>query len=371
MRLDAIVNNAGVMVSGPMEAVAPDEWRKQLEINVIGQLAVTQAVLPRLRKSRGRVVFISSVNGRLSMSLIGAYCASKFALEAAADALRMELRPWHIGVAIVEPAQTDTDMWHTADDMVEQAEAALTAEQRDLYARHIAGMKKMIPVSQKLAVPAEKVSAVVEEALTARRPRARYVVGIGPKLQVALMTNLPVSVRDRVLRRDIRPALSVRQAQCQGAHGFFACEAAGLQWLSAADGGVPCARVIAYDDTSLTLERLDSAAPTRAAAHEFGRRLARTHDAGADAFGAPPHGWTGPGYFGPLQQPLPMSYSAGDRWGSFYANERLAPMADRAATRLDAQARDAVDAVMERCVAGDFDDDDGPRGCTAICGAAT
>jgi len=161
----------------------------------------TQAVLPRLRKSRGRVVFISSVNGRLSMPLIGAYAASKFALEAAADALRMELRPWHIGVAIVEPAQTDTDMWRTANDMVEQTESSLTPEQRDLYAKHIAGMKKMIPLSQKMAVPTEKVSAVVEEALTARRPRARYVVGVGPKLQVALMTNLPAWARDRVLRR--------------------------------------------------------------------------------------------------------------------------------------------------------------------------
>jgi NAD(P)-dependent dehydrogenase (short-subunit alcohol dehydrogenase family) len=200
-RLDAIVNNAGVVVSGPMETVTPDEWRKQLEVNVIGQLAVTQAVLPRLRKSRGRVVFISSVNGRLSMSLIGAYCASKFALEAAADALRMELQPWHIGVAIVEPAQTDTDMWRTADDMVEQTAATLTPAQLDLYSRHIAGMKKMIPVSQKLAVPTGKVSAVVEEALTARRPRARYVVGAGPKLQIALMTNLPAWARDRVLRR--------------------------------------------------------------------------------------------------------------------------------------------------------------------------
>ncbi len=200
-RLDAVVNNAGIVVSGPMETVSPEDWREQLEINVIGQLAVTQAVLPRLRKSRGRVVFISSVNGRLSMSMIGAYCASKFALEAAADALRMELRPWHIGVAIVEPAQTDTDMWRTANDMVEQTEATLTPEQRDLYARHIAGFKKMIPLSQKMAVPAEKVSAVVEAALTARRPRARYVVGAGNKLQVALMTNLPAWARDRVLRR--------------------------------------------------------------------------------------------------------------------------------------------------------------------------
>jgi NAD(P)-dependent dehydrogenase (short-subunit alcohol dehydrogenase family) len=200
-RLDAIVNNAGVVVSGPMETVSPAEWRTQLEINVIGQLAVTQAVLPRLRRSRGRVVFISSVNGRLSMPLIGAYCASKFALEAAADALRMELRPWHIGVAIVEPSQTDTDMWRTADDMVEQTEAALTPEQRGLYTRHIAGMKKMTPLSQRLAVPVEKVSAVVEEALTARRPRARYVVGVGPRLQVALTTNLPTRMRDLLLRK--------------------------------------------------------------------------------------------------------------------------------------------------------------------------
>ena len=199
-RLDAIVNNAGIAVGGPMEAVSPDEWRKQLEINVIGQLAVTQAAIPRLRKSGGRIVFISSVNGRLSMPLIGAYCASKFALEAAADALRMELRPWHIPVVIIEPAQTDTDMWRTADTMVEQTEAALTAEQRTLYAEHIAGMKKMILMSQKIAVPAEKVSAVVEEALTARRPRARYVVGLRNKLQAALVTNLPTRARDRLLR---------------------------------------------------------------------------------------------------------------------------------------------------------------------------
>jgi len=200
-RLDAVVNNAGIVVTGPIETVSAEDWREQLEVNVIGQLAVTQAVLPRLRKSRGRVVFISSVNGRLAMSMIGAYCASKFALEAAADAMRMELRPWHIGVAIVEPAQTDTDMWLTANDQIEQTEASLTSAQRDLYAKHIAGMKKTIPLSQKLAVPAEKVSAVVEEALTARRPRARYVVGTGPKLQVALMTNLPAWARDRVLRR--------------------------------------------------------------------------------------------------------------------------------------------------------------------------
>src|SRR5690348_10216010 len=124
-RLDAVVNNAGIVVAGPMEAVTTAQWRKQLDINVIGQLAVTRVVLPRLRESHGRVVFISSVNGRLSTPLTGAYAASKFALEAAADALRMELAPWRIPVVLVEPAQTDTDMWRTAATMVDDVEAEL------------------------------------------------------------------------------------------------------------------------------------------------------------------------------------------------------------------------------------------------------
>jgi NAD(P)-dependent dehydrogenase (short-subunit alcohol dehydrogenase family) len=200
-RLDAVVNNAGIVAAGAMETLSSDEWRNQLEINVIGQMAVTQAVLPRLRTSHGRIVFISSVNGRLSMPLIGAYAASKFALEAAADALRMELSPWKIPVVVIEPAQTDTDMWRTADAMAEELEAGLTPEHRELYAKHVAGMRKTIPMSQRIAVPTAKVSAVVEEALTARRPRARYIVGIGPKVQVALMTTIPTKIRDRVLRR--------------------------------------------------------------------------------------------------------------------------------------------------------------------------
>jgi NAD(P)-dependent dehydrogenase (short-subunit alcohol dehydrogenase family) len=200
-QLDAIVNNAGIVVSGPMETLTVEDWRKQLDINVVGQFAVTQAVLSRLRQSRGRIVFISSINGRLSMSLIGAYSASKFALEAAADALRMELQPWGVRVVLIEPAQTDTDIWRTADTMVTDVEAALTAEQRTLYAKHIAGMKKMIPMSQKMAVPAQKVADVVEQALTVRRPRPRYVVGVVPKLQVALLTTLPTRARDFVLRR--------------------------------------------------------------------------------------------------------------------------------------------------------------------------
>lgn len=141
--------------------------------------------------------------------------------------------------------------------------------------------------------------------------------------------------------------------------GFFALEAAGLRWL-AVDGGVRCARVVCHDELSLTLERLDSTAPSPDAAREFGARLAVTHGAGAPAFGAGPDGWTGPGFFGPMSQPLSMSLTGHPRWGEFYAEERLRPMADRAAARLSARGRAVVDTVIERCSAGGFDDDDRP-----------
>jgi fructosamine-3-kinase len=142
--------------------------------------------------------------------------------------------------------------------------------------------------------------------------------------------------------------------------GFFACEAAGLQWLSQTDGGVPCVPVVAADATSLTLRRLESVTPRPAAAFEFGGRLAVTHDAGVAGFGAGPDGWDGPGFFGPLTQPLPMSLRPHRHWGQFYADERLAPMAALAAPRLSASTRAAVEAVAARCRAGDFDDDDPP-----------
>lgn len=198
-RLDAVVNNAGIAVSGPLEGLTPAEIRRQLEVNVVGQLAVTSAVLPLLRESNGRIVFISSVNGKLSAPMMGAYSASKFALEAAADALRVELRPWHIGVSVVQPAQTDTDLWRTADQSVADMEAALAPHHRALYAKHVAGMRKAIPMSQRLAVDPDKVAKVVLTALTARKPKARYPVGVATAVQMTLMTKLPVRARDALL----------------------------------------------------------------------------------------------------------------------------------------------------------------------------
>jgi fructosamine-3-kinase len=142
--------------------------------------------------------------------------------------------------------------------------------------------------------------------------------------------------------------------------GFFACEAAGLRWLGAVEGGVSCAQVIDVDRTSMTLRRLISVPPSRDSARDFGARLAVTHDAGAQAFGAGPDGWSGPGFFGPMSQPLPMSSTHHDTWGRFYAAERLTPMAELAGPALSAEGRAAVDAVVERCAAGEFDTGEGP-----------
>ena len=198
--LHAVVNNAGVVVGGPLEALPLAELRRQLEVNVVGQAGVTQVVLPRLRESRGRVVFVSSLSGRVATPMFGAYNASKFALEGMADALRMELAPWGVRVALVEPAQTDTDMWRLAEDEFRDAVASLSAQHRDLYAKHIAGFRNTIPRSQRNAAPVESVAATIERALTDRRPRARYVVGASARAQAVLARLTPTAVLDVLLR---------------------------------------------------------------------------------------------------------------------------------------------------------------------------
>jgi NAD(P)-dependent dehydrogenase (short-subunit alcohol dehydrogenase family) len=200
-RLDAVVNNAGIAVGGPVEAVPLEEVRRQFEVNVTAPIAVTQAVMPRLRQARGRVVFVSSVSGRVSTPLTGVYNASKFAIEGLADAMRMEVRPWGVRVVVVEPAQTDTDMWRGMEADLDATVAALTPEHRELYAKHTAGFRRMIPISIKLSAPAESVAATVQKALTSRRPKARYVVGVGPRLQAVMAALTPTPVLDAAISR--------------------------------------------------------------------------------------------------------------------------------------------------------------------------
>jgi NAD(P)-dependent dehydrogenase (short-subunit alcohol dehydrogenase family) len=199
-RLDGVVNNAGIVVGGPLESLSAADMRRQMDVNVVGAVGVTNAVLPKLRASRGRVVFVSSLSGRVSTPMTGAYNASKFAIEAIADAWRIELAPWGVKVVLVEPAMTDTDMWRQAPATLEAEAQSMSEEHRHLYAKHLAGMRKTIPRMQRLAKPVEGVAATIERALTASRPRARYVVGADVRVQAALSAITPTRVKDSASR---------------------------------------------------------------------------------------------------------------------------------------------------------------------------
>ena len=152
-RLDVLVNNAGIAVGGVVEALPLDDLRHQLEVNVVGQVAVTQALLPALRAASGRIVFISSVSGRASVPALTPYAASKFAIEAIADGLRVELRAWGIDVVLVEPGSIDTDIWRSGQTQLDTTVAAMSDEHRRLYAPLLEGTRKLVIQTAERAAP--------------------------------------------------------------------------------------------------------------------------------------------------------------------------------------------------------------------------
>jgi NAD(P)-dependent dehydrogenase (short-subunit alcohol dehydrogenase family) len=200
--LDALVNNAGIAVAGPLEFLPIDAIRRQLDINVIGQLAVTQALLPRIRQATGRIIFISSVAGRSSLPFTGAYAASKFALEAAADALRVELAPWRIPVVLIEPGVIETPIWETSLGMAEQLLHDAPPELETYYGRTLAALRRRLRTGMK-GRPASAVARVIERALDARRPRARYVVGLDARARTFIEL-LPTRLRDSLISAGLR-----------------------------------------------------------------------------------------------------------------------------------------------------------------------
>ncbi len=200
-RLDALVNNAGIVVGGIIEALDLDDLRRQLEVNVVGQVAMTQALLPALRATAGRVVFISSVSGRVSAPVLTPYTASKFAIEAIADGLRIELRRWGIRVVLVEPGSIDTDMWRGAEDQFTAAVGAMSDEHRRLYDGLLVGTRRMIRATARRAAPVEDVVEAIGRAVTAQRPRPRYVVGAQARAQIVARTVLPDRAYDAIVAR--------------------------------------------------------------------------------------------------------------------------------------------------------------------------
>jgi NAD(P)-dependent dehydrogenase (short-subunit alcohol dehydrogenase family) len=195
--LDALVNNAGIAIAAPLEFLPADELARQLDVNVVGQLRVTQSFLPSLRASHGRIVFVGSVGGRSALPFLGAYAASKFALEAITDSLRIEVAPFGVHVSIVEPGTIATPMWTKPQRAVE----SLPPEAAQLYGVRVEKFRKLAAKrSQGKGVPPEEVAKAIEHALTAATPKTRYLVGRDAKLR-ARVQNLPDRTRDRLLTR--------------------------------------------------------------------------------------------------------------------------------------------------------------------------
>jgi NAD(P)-dependent dehydrogenase (short-subunit alcohol dehydrogenase family) len=197
--LAGLVNNAGISVDIPLECVDIDLLRRQMEVNAIAPVAVTQAFLPLLRRARGRVVNVSSVNGRVASPFSGPYCMSKFALEAFTDCLRQELAGWGMHVASIQPGFIATAMLEKVREADWSTEAS--EQQLDLYGESYRTFKEFEKGNVEGAVPCDVVSRAILHALTARRPRTRYQVGKNARLFVVLTQLFPDRAVDWVTRK--------------------------------------------------------------------------------------------------------------------------------------------------------------------------
>jgi NAD(P)-dependent dehydrogenase (short-subunit alcohol dehydrogenase family) len=205
-RIDVLVNNAGYAQYGAAEEVTLDEWRAQFDVNVFGTLAVTQAVLPAMRKQRsGTIVNISSVAGKLGIPFAAPYCASKHALEAISDALRVEIAPFGIRVVLIEPGPIESRF----NDRARSGVAPLLSRPgpyRELYTRAERAMEVDF---QRGKLPSEAVARVVANAIEAQRPKTRYAVGALAKAFIVLKRIVPDRMLDRSMRRTLRLPRSI------------------------------------------------------------------------------------------------------------------------------------------------------------------
>jgi NAD(P)-dependent dehydrogenase (short-subunit alcohol dehydrogenase family) len=199
--LDGLVNNAGIAVPGPLETLPIEDFERQIAVNLTAQVAVTQAVLPALRCARGRIVFITSIGGLMAFPMFGAYHAAKFGLEAVGDVFRQELRPWGIEVAVVEPGSIATPIWERGEAEVDAIAERARDGHADLYGEAIAAYREVARKTGERGIPPEKVAARIEHALSARRPRTRYLVGADARGQALAVRILPTRLVDWIVAR--------------------------------------------------------------------------------------------------------------------------------------------------------------------------
>lgn len=209
--LFALINNAGIGVAGPVEFVLLDDWRRQFEVNVIGQIAMTQAFLPLLRRhvaalggpvaapSGARILMISSIAGLVSQPVLAPYCASKFALEAISDSLRIELASQGIRTSLIEPGAVQSEIWRKGKEEVERIDPNHPG--LAIYGEMVAAVSKLALKAGEHAIPTIRAAQVIERCLNARRPRARYLVGPDAKAGAFFKQIIPTRLWDYGLAR--------------------------------------------------------------------------------------------------------------------------------------------------------------------------
>jgi|SRR5829696_530077 len=202
--LDVLVNNAGITVNGPVESLPVAEWRRQLEVNFLAPVAVTHALLPALLAVRGTVVNMSSISGRMALPVLGPYAASKYALEAFSDSLRREVGPSGVRVAVVEPGRIATPVWEKGISAGDAMLDSMPDDVRRRYGRTIDFLLREARRAGQDGEPPSKVADAIEHAVTARRPRTRYVVGRDARIQAVLARALPDRAIDAFLRYFMR-----------------------------------------------------------------------------------------------------------------------------------------------------------------------
>jgi len=200
--LAGLVNNAGIAVAAPLEFLPIEQLRHQLEINVIGQAAVTQAFLPALRRARGRIVNVSSIGGRVALPLVSPYSTSKFGLEGMSDSLRRELRPHGVEVIVIEPGGVKTPIWGKGRDRADDMLGDVPPEAEQLYGAMMAKVRsETAKIETERGMEPHEVAEVIAMALTSDRPKTRYVVGKDAKLRARMASVLPDRVMDRLIGR--------------------------------------------------------------------------------------------------------------------------------------------------------------------------
>ena len=195
-----LVNNAGVSWGGPLEFQDIEEIREMFAVNLFGLIVVTQAMLPMIRRGRGRIVNMGSIGGKMSVPFVSTYSATKFGVEAISDALRVELRPWGIKVACIEPGSIATPLWARGFEQFDKQVEKMSPEALRLYGDLIPRMRALTERTARAGIPPARVADAVEHALNSSRPRSRYLVGADARSQSAFRL-VPDRARDALLAR--------------------------------------------------------------------------------------------------------------------------------------------------------------------------